>query len=119
MRFRGRLPGRCARNRQLEGRQVLVEVGYGFNTAEIVFEIEMFVGGVGVFVGQAEADEDAGNFKGVIHLGDERDRAAFADEDGFFVEAFFESGLSALKNGRMVRGGPGLAGAEDFEFAVD
>ena len=112
-------PSRWDGENNLEGGQVLVEVSYGFDAAEIVFKIEMFIGSVGVFIGQAEADEDAGNFKGIVHLGDERDRAAFANEDSFFVEALFESGLGALKNGRMIRGGPGLAGAEDFEFAMD
>ena len=94
-------------------------MSYGFDAAEIVFQVEMLVGSVSVFVGQAEADENAGDFEGVVHLSDEWDRAAFADKDCFFLKAFFEGGLGALKNWRMVRGGPGFAGAEDFEFAMD
>ena len=39
----------------LERGEVLVEVGYGFDAAEIVFQGQVFVGGVGVFVGEAEA----------------------------------------------------------------
>src|SRR5258707_8486069 len=101
----------------LEGGQVLIEVGYGLDAAEIVLQIEMFVGGVGVFVGKAEAHEYAGDFKGVVHLGDEGNGAAFADEDGFFLKALFESGLGALEKGCMVRSGPGVAAAEDFAFA--
>ncbi len=38
----------------LEGGEVLVEVGYGFDAAEIVFQGEVLVGGVGVFVGETE-----------------------------------------------------------------
>ncbi len=53
----------------------------------------MLVGGVGVFVGQAEADQDAWNFEGVVHLSDEGDRTAFADEYGPFAKAFFERTL--------------------------
>jgi hypothetical protein len=30
-------------------------VGNGFNAAEIVFEGDVFVGGVGIFIGEAEA----------------------------------------------------------------
>jgi hypothetical protein len=30
-------------------------VGYGFNAAEIVFQGNVFIGGVGVFIGLAEA----------------------------------------------------------------
>ena len=55
----------------LQGGQVGVEVGYGFDAAEIIFQGQVLVGGVGVFVWQAEADKDAGHFEGVVHLGDE------------------------------------------------
>src|SRR5580704_1894155 len=91
----------------------------GFDAAEIIFESEMFVGSVRVFVGEAETDEHAGDFKGVMHLRNEGDRAAFANEGCFFSEAFFEGGLSDLKNGRVERSYPGFAGAEYFEFAFN
>ena len=82
---------------QLESGQVGVEVGYGFDAAEIIFQGQMFVGGVGVFVRQAEADQDAGHLEGVVHLGDEGNRAAFADEYGPLAEAFFQRALGCLR----------------------
>src|SRR5258707_577420 len=88
-----------------------------FDAAEIVFEVEMLVGSVSVFVGKAKADEHAGNLEGVIHLGDERNGAAFTNEDRFFLEAFFQSGLGALKDRSVIGSGPGLSGAEHFKFA--
>src|ERR1700722_6180866 len=78
----------------------------------------MFVGGVRVFVGETEADKHARNFECVMHLRDERDGAAFADEHSFFPEAFLESALRNLEDGRVERGNPGLAGAEHVELAL-
>src|SRR5277367_3567929 len=77
----------------------------------------MLVGGVGIFVGEAETDQDARNFEGVVHLGYEGNGATFADEYGFLAEAFFESGLSLCENGGVIRRGPRFTGAEHFEFA--
>ncbi len=76
--------------------QIGVEVGDGFYAAEIIFEGDVFVGGVGIFIGQAETDQDAGHFEGVVHLRDERNRATFADEDGALAEALFQSALRAF-----------------------
>src|ERR1700688_2987099 len=78
----------------------------------------MLVGSVRVFVRQAEADKHAGYFEGVMHLRDERDGAAFANEDGFFPEAFLERALGDLKDWRMERRYPRFTGAEHFEFAL-
>src|ERR1700722_16754203 len=77
----------------------------------------MLVGGVGVFVGEAEADQDARNFEGVVHLGYEGNGAAFANEYGFLAKTFFERGLSLRENGGVIGSGPRFAGAEHFEFA--
>src|ERR1700722_1474638 len=77
----------------------------------------MLVGGVGVFVGEAEADQDARNFEGVVHLGYEGNGAAFADEYGFLAETLFERGLSLRENRGVIGRGPRFAGAEHFEFA--
>src|SRR5271170_912486 len=93
-------------------------MGDGFDAAKIVFEGEVFVGSVGVFVGETEADEHAGNLERVMHLRHEGDGAAFADEDGFFPETFFERALGNLENWRVERRYPGLAGAENFELAL-
>ena len=48
-------------------------MGDGFDAAEIIFQSEMLVGGMRVFVGKTETDEHAGNFEGVMHLRDERE----------------------------------------------
>ena len=77
----------------------MVKVGDGFDAAEIIFQRDVFVGRVRVFVRQAEAEQDAGHFEGVVHLRDERDRAALANEDGAFAKSFFERALGDLKNG--------------------
>src|SRR5580704_18693638 len=90
-----------------------------FDAAEVILQGEMFVGSMRVFVGEAEADEHARNFESVMHLRDEGDRAAFANEGCFFSEAFFEGGLSDFENGRVKWSYPGLASAEDFEFALN
>ena len=79
----------------------------------------MLVRRVGIFIGQTETDENTGDFEGIVHLGDEWNGTAFADEYGFFLEAFFESSLSPLKNRSVVGSGPWLAGAKDFELAVN
>ena len=83
-------------------------MGYGFDAAEIIFQGQVLVGGVGVFVGQAEADQDAGHFEGVVHLGDEGNGAAFADEYGFLAETFFQRGLGFRENGGVIGRGPRL-----------
>src|SRR5277367_2637849 len=106
-----------ARRSRSEAGQVGVEMGDGFDATEIVFEGQMFVGSVGVFVWEAEADEHAGNFEGVVHLRYEGDGTALANEDRFFPEAFFEGALRDLENWRVKRGNPRFAGAQDVEFA--
>src|SRR5271165_7695877 len=92
--------------------QVGVKMSYGFYATEIIFEGDVLVGGVGVFVGQAKANEHAGDFEGVVHLGHEGNGAAFADEYGALAETFFQGALRFLENGRLKRSGPGFAGTE-------
>ena len=111
-------PSKARAEKKSESGQVLVEMGDGFYAAEIVFQIEMLVGRVSVFIGQAKANENTGDLERVVHLSDEGDRTAFANEDRFFLETFLESSLGALKNGSVVRSGPGFASTENFEFAV-
>jgi len=41
----------------------------GLDAAVVVFEGEMLVWGVGVFIGKPEADENTWHFEGVVHLG--------------------------------------------------
>jgi hypothetical protein len=40
---------------RLVGAKVSIEVGDGLDASEIIFEGDVFIGGVGVFVGQTEA----------------------------------------------------------------
>ena len=88
--------------RGLECGEIGVKMGDGFDAAEIVFEGEMFVGSVRVFVGQTEADEHAGNFESVMHLRNEGYRATLTDEDRFSAEAFFQSGLRLQENRGLI-----------------
>src|SRR6266481_6128632 len=101
----------------LQRGEISVEVGDGFYSVEVIFQEDVFVGSVSVFVRKAEADQNTRNLEGVMHLGDERDRAALADENCLLAESFFERGLRLLEDGRVERRDPGLARAEDFEFA--
>src|SRR5208282_3490770 len=106
------------RRSHLQGRQVLVEVSDSLDAAEVVLQENVFVGCVGVFIGQAEANQDTGNFKGVVHLRDEGNGAAFADEHGLLAETLLQGFLGNLENRRLISRNPGFAGAEDLEFAV-
>src|SRR5215469_8048297 len=100
---RKEIGGSLERSAALALGQVGVKVRDGLDAAKVVFERDVLVGGVSVLIGQAEADEDARNFESVVHLGNEGNRAALADEHGFFAEAFFQSGLGFLENGIVVR----------------
>src|SRR5580693_5271973 len=104
---------------QLESGKTGIEMGDGFDAAEIIFKSKVFVGSMRVFVREAEADEHARNLEGVVHLRDEGYGAAFADEDGFFSVTLFESGLRDLENRRFQRIDPRLAGAEHVVLALD
>src|SRR6185437_3507344 len=82
-----------------ERRERGVKRRHGFYAAEIIFQRDMFVWCVRVFVGQTETEEDARYFEGVVHLRYERNRTTFADECRFFAKAFFERVNCFLKNG--------------------
>ena len=79
----------------------------------------MLVGSVSVFIREAETDQDAGDFESVMHLGNKRDRTAFADEHGLFAKALFEGRLSLQKNRGMEGSHPGFPGAQNFKFAMN
>ena len=66
--------------------QLFKEQTDGFDSAVKVRDVELFVGGVEVVVGQAEAHHDAGNFQHILEVGDDGNRSAGADEDGVFLE---------------------------------
>ncbi len=99
--------------------EIGVEVGDGLDAAEIVFEGNMLVGGMRVFIGEAETEQNARDFKGVVHLRDKGDGAAFANENGFPAEAFFQSRLGLLENGIVIGSDPRFSGAQYFELAMD
>src|SRR3984893_2393153 len=102
----------------LGGGQVSVEVSDGFDAAEIIFQGDVFVGSVGVFIRQTKTDEHAGDFESVVHLRDEGDGAAFANKHGAFAKTLFERVLRLFENGRLIRCGPRFAGAKNVEFAM-
>src|SRR5229473_6617852 len=79
----------------------------------------MLVRGVSIFIGEAEAEQDAGNLESVMHLRDERNRAAFANENGLLAEAFFQGGLGLQENRGVIRSDPGFSRAQDFKFAMN
>src|SRR4029077_2946322 len=65
----------------LQAAQTLVKPCDGLDPAEIIFERDVFVRGVRVFVRQSKTEQDARHFECVVHLCDERNRSALADED--------------------------------------
>src|SRR5882757_6389810 len=86
--------------------EIRVEVGHGFDAAEIVFKSQVFVGGVGVFVRQAKADQHARHFEGVVHLRYERNGTTLANENSLSAEALHQCGLCFLENGILVGSHP-------------
>jgi hypothetical protein len=52
----------------LQSRQIGIEVGDGLDAAEIIFQRDVLVGSMSVFVGQAEAEQNARHLEGVVHL---------------------------------------------------
>src|SRR5260370_26540890 len=102
-----------------ESSEIGVEVGDGLDATEIIFERDVFIGSMGVFVRQTEAEQDARHLEGVVHLGHERDGTALANENGLLAEAFFESGLRFLENRSLVRSHPRFSSAQDFKLAMD
>ena len=89
------------------------------NAAEIVFERNVLIGRVSVFVGQTKTKQNARHFESVVHLCDERNGAAFAYENRLPAEAFLQSGLSFFEDGIGIRSDPGFPRAQNFKFAVD
>jgi len=92
-------------------------MGDCLDAAEVILQGEVFVRGVSVLVGQAEADEDAGYIERVVHLGDEWDGAAFSNKDGFFAKAFLQCSLRFAEDRSVIGSNPGFAGTQDFELA--
>jgi len=94
-------------------------MGDGLDAAEIIFQREVLIRGVGVFVGQTEADQNARHFEGVVHLRYERNGTTLANENSLLAEALLQRGLCFLENGIVVRSHPRFSGAQDFKLAMD
>src|SRR5712692_7890637 len=97
--------------------EALVEVRDGLDAAEIVLERDVLVGRVRVFIGQAEAEQDARHLEGVVHLRDERNRATLADEHRAPAETLLERVVRDLEERVSVRRHPGLARAQQGKLA--
>ncbi len=82
----------------------------GFCAGVEVAEVELFVGGVEVVVGEAEAHEEGGDAEVALEVADDGDGAAAADEDGVFAEDVVH-GLGGC-------GDEGVVGVEDGGVAL-
>src|ERR1700730_17057277 len=102
-----------------QGREIRVEVRDRFDSAKIIFQRDVFIGRVGLFVRQSKSNQNAGYFESVMHLRNEGNGTAFANENSLFPKTFFQSTLRLLKNRRLKGSRPRLAGAKNFKFAGD
>src|SRR6202035_2437078 len=96
----GREPGagsECANANSSEAAQAFIELRDGLDSAEIIFQSDVLVRGVRVFVGQPEAQQDAGHLERVVHLRDKRNRSALADKNGALAKTFFKRTVRHLK----------------------
>src|SRR5580658_9808908 len=84
-----------------------------------VGDVEFFVGSVEVIVGQAEAHHYAGNFQDVLEVSDNRDGAAAADEDCFFLECIVQGFGGGFDVAVVGTNYAGRALAPDFDLRLD
>ncbi len=99
--------------------QLFEEAADGFDSPVEVWDVELFVGGVQVVVGQAEAHHYTGNFQDVLEVSDDGNRAAAADEDRLFLERVvqgFRGGFDVAVVGADYAGRPF---AVHFDFCLD
>src|SRR5271154_5565837 len=97
--------------------ELIVKKRDSLNSAEIIFQRDVFVRSVRIFVRQSETEKNTRNFKGIVHLGHEWNRTAFANEHSFLAEARLQSVNGFLENRMGIRRYPGLAGAQNFKLA--
>src|SRR5258708_9643244 len=95
----------------LQAAQTFVELRDGLDPAKIIFERDVLVRSVRVFVGQTEAQQDARHFECVVHLRDEWDRPALADKYGTLAESLLERAVRHFEKRMRVRRDPRLAAA--------
>src|SRR5580658_8667625 len=102
----------------LSGGEFVIKKRYGFNSAKIIFQRDVFVRRVSIFVRQAKTQKHARNLKGVVHLRHKRNGTAFANEYSFLTESGFERVDRFLKNWMGIRRYPWLAGTEKLKAAM-
>ena len=93
----------------LQFSQSFVKLRDGLDPAEIIFERDVFVRRVRVFIRQTEAQQDARHLERVMHLRDERNRSALADEDGALAESLLQRVVRDFKERVRVRRDPRFA----------
>src|SRR5580692_9226072 len=98
--------------------QSLIKLRHGFDPSKIIFQRNMLVGRVRVLIRQSKSEQDARHLERVMHLRDEWNRAALADEDGALAEPLLEGVMRDLKKRMRIRRDPSLAPAEQFKFEL-
>src|SRR5208282_5268468 len=96
----------------LKCRELLVKESHGLDAAKIIFQRDVLVRRVRVLVRQAEAQQHAGNLECVVHLRDEGNRAALANEHRLLPKASLERVNCFLENRVRVGSDPRLASAQ-------
>src|SRR4051795_10224411 len=99
------------------GAERFVKIRDRFDAGKIVFQRQMLVRSMRIFVRQTESNQNAGHFESVVHLCDERDGTAFTNKNSLLPETFFEGGLSFGKNRRLKWSGPRLARTQYLKLA--
>ena len=88
--------------------QSFVKLRDGLDPAEIIFQRDVLVRGVRVFIRQSEAEQDARHLERVMHLRDERNRSALADEHGALAESLLQRVVRDLEERMRVGRDPRL-----------
>jgi len=97
---------------QLEGGQIGVN-GDGFDAAN---NFEASARGLGVLIGQTEAEQDAGHLKVMLCVTKGIER--LSNEKRLFCQSFFQGGLGLQKNRGVIRGDHGFPVLKTFKFAM-
>src|SRR5271165_6239281 len=78
------------RRDSLQAPQPFVELRNGLDPAKVIVEGDVLVWRMRVFIRQSETEQDARDFKRVVHLRDKWNRPALADEDGALAKALLQ-----------------------------
>jgi len=98
---------------------LLQEAHDRFDAQIEVLQVELFVGGVDVVVGQAEAHHDAGDAEMAVKVADDGDGAAGADEDRLLAPNLFQRPRGRLDVGVVDGNQAGVAGVNQAHFDID